>query len=259
MDKKLRHSPLTCVLAQIVFSPVAAISKYVPSFQDNIREQFPAFVEGKIYALNMPSLPVPGATLPVPQENTQWRFTNANEKQAFTLSTSSLSLFTNDYTSFTDFLNTLLWAVQKLHESVRLGIIERIGLRYLNTFNLSDADASRVLDPALCGLKIEHSTDYTYSMVDTIRHFEHQIDVRVRAVRTHDNALMPQEMMPFPVPVTVAEGPDVITLDIDGMATIHTQGLHLDAIRKKAEQVHDIIKGAFHKSIERTYFSEARR
>lgn len=125
---RLRNAPLVHVLAQVVFSPVLNWMERVPVLQERMIDLgFPRLRDGETTEITF----TPGS---IPQQKVQPRFDfiDRDQRTAFVLSESSLALHTTNYQTREPFLAKLQLGLEALKASMKVSLVERLGLRYID-------------------------------------------------------------------------------------------------------------------------------
>lgn len=137
----LSKNPLVLVLAQVRFSPVRTMDTYIPGIQEAFRRHgFPIERAGKIQQLTI----TPTGIQAVEQE--RWEFRNKDERWSVTVLQDSVVLQTTSYGKFEDFAEKLEAAVKTVFDQTeqdKLGIIQRVGLRYIDIIQPRDGESYR--------------------------------------------------------------------------------------------------------------------
>lgn len=138
MKRKCRYEPLAAqplvlVLCQVRFSPVRKMDQYIPAIQDVFRRNgFPIERAAKVHQVTF------GASGSVPvqvSEQQRWDYRNRTETWSILVMEDSVVLQTTNYDRFEGFAEKLRLAVQTVlteSEHDQLGVIERVGLRYID-------------------------------------------------------------------------------------------------------------------------------
>jgi uncharacterized protein (TIGR04255 family) len=138
----LGKQPLVLVLCQARFSPVRKLAEYIPAIQEAFRRQgFPIERAGKIQQVNI----TPGGVQVVEQD--RWEYRTKDERWSVTLLQDSVALQTTGYERFEGFAEQLATAVRtvlKTTEQDQFGVVERVGLRYINVVQPRDGEDYRV-------------------------------------------------------------------------------------------------------------------
>ena len=135
MQRKCRYvplakQPLVLVLGQVRFSPVRKIADYIPGIQEAFRRHgFPIERAGRIQQLTI------GPTGVHASEQERWEYRTKDEQWSVTVLQDSLVLQTTAYERFEGFaqrLDAALKTVLEQTEQDKFGIIQRVGLRYID-------------------------------------------------------------------------------------------------------------------------------
>ena len=126
----LSQNPLVLVLSQVRFSPVRKIGDYIPGIQEAFRRHgFPIERAGKFQQLTI----TPAGVHAVEQE--RWEYSTKDEQWSVTVLQDSVVLQTTAYQRFEAFAEKLEVAVKTVLEQTeqdKLGLILRVGLRYVD-------------------------------------------------------------------------------------------------------------------------------
>jgi uncharacterized protein (TIGR04255 family) len=126
----LSKQPLALVLIQARFSNIPYLDKNLPEIQDVYRRLgFPLM--DRVQALSWELRPEG----PFQTAIVQWRFTRADGKTSIILDQNQILLQTSVYTSFEAFISdfmSMLGSLMRLTEHDTLGLIQRLGLRYVD-------------------------------------------------------------------------------------------------------------------------------
>jgi len=145
----LRRTPLIYVVSQIRFSAVVSISKYVPAIQEKLRQQYPWFQEGKIQEFVFQAQGTPNVSF-----SDRYEFLQRDKRTGVVLTSNSVALHTNKYESYELFEVEFSTALNAIHETLGIGLVERIGLRYVDLVRLgANEQWSQYLNPGLLGLE----------------------------------------------------------------------------------------------------------
>ena len=126
------NQPQKFVLAELRFSPVLQIAKYIPDIQDELRRQFPIATKQNDQPVDTNS----GSYL---DSNLDWwAFISVNRKSAIVVNRERLVYMTAKFPRFDDFLGTCKYAIETIKHIVEPGLILRISLRYGNLINVND-------------------------------------------------------------------------------------------------------------------------
>jgi uncharacterized protein (TIGR04255 family) len=127
---QLSNSPLLLVIAQVRFSSVLQIAKFIPEIQERLRGQgFPKFrpVQQQSFQIGPPG------TLSANESPTlSWEFLDRDDRKSVVLETGSIAFVVTDYSIFESFRDGLEIALSAISEVAKPSLRERIGLRYVN-------------------------------------------------------------------------------------------------------------------------------
>lgn len=123
---KLANPPLVVVICQVRISPVLKMSQYIPSIQEELRlNGFPRFAMREQRELTIgPEVKL--QTTPI------WRFADKDNTSAIVIGSDFAALETNRYSCFEDFCKSFEMSLDVLSRIVKLGLWNRLGLRYVN-------------------------------------------------------------------------------------------------------------------------------
>ena len=151
----LPGSPLVAVLAQIRFSTIAAMEKYVPAIQDELRRKgFPRFREEVVEEVAWVFRSADGTPSMDTRSQKQWEFSNADNTWSIRLAPDAVTLATSEYVTYeAPFEQHLTVALDAIHSQVTLQLITRCGLRYIDLIKPEDGYGfGHYLDERLLGL-----------------------------------------------------------------------------------------------------------
>ena len=160
MQRKCRYKPLSArplVLCQVRFSPVRQMDQYIPTIQEVFRRRgFPIERAGKVHQVTF----TPSGSAPVQLTELQrWDYRNKDETWSILLTHDTVILQTTAYTRFEDFIERLQMAVHTVlaeSEHDELGVVHRVGLRYIDVVRPSGGKDFRFyLRPGLHGVPDE--------------------------------------------------------------------------------------------------------
>jgi uncharacterized protein (TIGR04255 family) len=146
----LRNAPLIYVVAQVRFSAIVAIEKFVPEIQEKLRHKgFPRFARGQVMEIALQ----PDGT---PKFNAveRYEFQDKDARLGIVLQSNSLAVHTNNYLNYEKFEEEIKTALIEVHRVVGINLSERIGLRYVNLIRLQEAEKwADYLHEGLLGLE----------------------------------------------------------------------------------------------------------
>ncbi|WP_081619749.1 TIGR04255 family protein [Thioalkalivibrio sp. ALJT] len=190
--------PLCYALAQVRFNPVPGMAEYVPRLQDALRrEGWPEFVPQKSQSFEVKQ--VEGQEPAVRSlERERWVFSNAEASEGFILQPDSLVFHTTGYRGFKELLGSMLRGMERLHETVELQFISRVGLRYLNVVDPASMGGSgldELVPERLLGLSASQGAGLRHSFSETV--FEQdKTTVVSRALVSPRGVVWPPDLQP---------------------------------------------------------------
>lgn len=162
MRRKCRYEPLSAqplvlVLCHVRFSPVRQMERYIPAIQEVFRRNgFPIERAGMVQQVTFDTR----SSAPVQVVEQQcWEYRNRDETWSILIMQDSVILQTTAYTRFEEFAERLQLAVGTVlaeSEQDRLGVVHRVGLRYIDVVRPSaDKDFRFYLRQGLHGIPDE--------------------------------------------------------------------------------------------------------
>lgn len=150
----LRQQPLVLVLAQVRFSALRRMADYVGAIRDDFRRTgFPIEHDEKVQQITVSAAGV-NVT-----EQVQWVSRTTDERWSLILAENAVVLQTTAYERFEDFagkLSAALHTVRTHTEQEAWGVVERVGLRYVNLVRPREGEDHRMyLRPGLHGVSDE--------------------------------------------------------------------------------------------------------
>jgi uncharacterized protein (TIGR04255 family) len=145
----LSHAPLIYVVAQVRFSAVVAIEKYVPEIQEKLRHKgFPRFLKAQVQEV---ALQIDAA--PKLSTSDRFEFQDKDASLGIVLQSNSVAVHTNRYSNYEAFEEHIKTALMAVNRVVGISLSERIGLRYVNLIRLKPNEVWReYLHEGLLGL-----------------------------------------------------------------------------------------------------------
>jgi uncharacterized protein (TIGR04255 family) len=134
------------VVAQVRISPVFMMAKYLPEFQDQLRlEGFPKFRKGIVQEI------VIDPQKPRVESSERFEFLAGDETLGIIVAQDAITLHTTRYSVFEEFLERFLFTLRCVHSAVNIGIVERVGLRYVDL--IRDSGRMKINDFIQSGLQ----------------------------------------------------------------------------------------------------------
>lgn len=242
---RLSRTPLIYVVSQIRFSAVVSIGKYIPAIQEKLRQQYPWFQEGKIQEFVFQAQGTPSVTF-----SDRFEFLQKDKRSGIVLTANSVALHMNKYKSYDVFEAEFSTALSAIHEMVGIGLVERIGLRYVDLVRLGpDEQWSDYLNPGLLGLE---ATTVGMTSLTSQYHCMGKTDVGTMAFRyTQSENPMPPDL----TPVALKYDGDLLNnkeigtvLDFDHFSE-QTRDFELEPIIAAIGGLHDNLDRAFRSAV----------
>ena len=247
MGTPLKNPPVYYTVVQVRFSAILALPDFLPAIQEGFRKAgYPDFAPRSVTVLQFgPGGPV--VTTPKTITHEQYSFTNVAKTHSFVLDAYSLSLQSTNYDQVETFYDVFLNGLRLIHATVQLGLVERIGLRYLDRVTPRRGDALELyLIPEVLGLaksklgKTVHTYSETMTDVDGV--------TLVSRVITQEGAIaFPPDVQPLELVVakrfTEYEGRHAI-LDTDGYVTLR-EAFTEEQVTKQFKAIHLAISASF--------------
>lgn len=198
------------VLTQVKFSAVMALEKFIPDIQEQLRHKgFPRFVQGQMQEIMLtPNSP------PKFSVTDRYEFQDKDERVGIVLTTNSVAVQTNSYASFEQFEDIFTTALIVVNRVLRIGLWERIGLRYVDLVRPSENETlGQYLNPGLVGIDpksvgVKHWTS----------RFEQKGTTELGTLVTRCTQLpqiLPPDLFPSTLKYSVALKPDEIATLLD--------------------------------------------
>lgn len=261
MKRKCRYvplskQPLVLVLGQVRFSPVRRITDYIPAIQEEFRRHgFPLERAGKVQQLIFG----PGGGVPVQMvEEQRWEYRTKDETWSVLVTQDSVVLQTTAYEKFEGFADKLLHAVGTVltkTEQDQLGVVQRVGLRYVDVVQpREDEDFRFYLRPGFHGAADEvfqagtHRLHVESTGKTSVGEVEGTMVVRV--VQNDQGFLLPPDLIgAAPKHTPRAEPGELITLvDMDH----YIEGTFDPSAKwvvARAYEIHDHLIETFHNHV----------
>jgi uncharacterized protein (TIGR04255 family) len=249
----LSKQPLVLVLCQVRFSPVRQMADYIAAVQEEFRRRgYPIERTGKVQQLTI----TPAGVQAVEQQ--RWEYRTKEETWSILVLEDSVVLQTTAYERFEGFaeqLHLAVGTVLRRTEQDRLGVIQRIGLRYVDLIQPRPGEDFRVyLQPGLQGVADQVFRAGTHRLhiesigTTEIEDMEGTMIVRV-AQNDQGYDVPPDLVSAAPIHTSRAKPGEVVTLvDIDHYVE-GTFEPSVDWIIAKAYKLHDHVIEAFHNHV----------
>ncbi len=254
----LSKKPLALVLGQIKFSPIANISDFIPKIQGSFRKSgFPQLSTQEISVFELGPQGIKKSTaLP------QWRFETASREAVILVDQEQTTIQTVEYNDFETFIKNFLQVfntVSKITEHDKYGIINRIGLRYINQIrkqNENDTIES-YLRPALQGMDcLQYSNTKKQYSISTIGKTAlpcgYDGTLAIRIIRGEPGLDLPPDLLSSAPAARrhIDQNEDIAIIDMDHYwVGSHGPAFDINLIEKIFFQLHDSIIDGLHTSV----------
>ena len=247
---RLPRSPLVYVVAQVRFSAVVSVEKFVPEIQEKLRHKgFPRFLRSQLPELNF-VLPNP---TPKVSFTERFEFQNKEADLGIVLTSNFFAVHTNNYKNYEEFEKNISSAIDAIDGSLNLSIVERMGLRYVDLVRpKQDEKWDTYLQPGLLGVDPEKIG----IVRDWIRRLEFQGDTElgklvIRCAQT-DQALPPDLQPPsLKYSLTLEPGEIAACLDFDHFSE-RSADFDPQTVLTMIGDLHDHLDRAFRNSVTTT-------
>ena len=250
MGRKMRQAPVYFTLVQARFNAILALDSYVPKIQNQLRVHgFPDTQKGVLATFNL-NMGTPNEAGPqqVPvSQVTRYTFGNMDKTAGFILDQGALSFQTTNYDTFENFSETFLKGLKSVHEAVKLGYTDRIGVRYLDAvYPKKDEGLSEYLNEAVLGLYGRLDGDLVHAFSETQAR-NGSVNVIARTIIQSGPIGFPPDLQPVGLVIAerfrMLDGPHAI-LDTDGSHD-HRDVFDLRQIETHLSTVHSAVIKTF--------------
>ena len=246
MDK-LRHSPLIYVLAQVRIGAILQMADYVPQIQERLRKAgYPLYREGEIHEVRFVAEKLDSLRMQ------RWHFDNIASNAGFLVQTGSVVFHTTAYETHEDFFAKLEQGLAIIHEVAGIGVVERIGLRYLDAVQADDDhDLGDYLQPGIRGLDLSAIgalQPQQFASLVSETQAGGKLVVRIR--QQTEGEILPPDLQPPDLVETKTFDPGKPTaiLDYDHFIEQVTP-FSLAEIMQTFGKLHTVVSGAFQNSV----------
>ena len=132
--RKLEASPLVSVLMEVRFSTVLSLANYIPEIQDKVRADYPLFKKEveQLIELDSNGLKI--------EKVDKFVFSSKDKASSFQLTPNRLIFITKKYGEFGSFRERCERLLNDVAGVMKLGLYERLGLRYSNCIKVEGDD-----------------------------------------------------------------------------------------------------------------------
>lgn len=251
MHQKLTKSPIKYALAQVRFSNIESIKKYIPEIQDKIRQDFPIFKKITIHALEMRG----DNNQPSPSIIHQFHFMDKDQVTGVLLDETSVTIHTSKYNQFDDLATKLENVLTKVNEILSISLFMRLGVRYINVI---ESNLGEYIKMGLLGFHLEgkHFDNNKYLISTELSQKGEKGLIRIKSTLVGDkeifagepNVLLPLELSTIAnfLSFTHYNQPKDKFLMIDIDHSTNTKGdFEVETIMKNIKELQDATYHAF--------------
>jgi uncharacterized protein (TIGR04255 family) len=222
----LKDTPLVRVIAQLRFPPILSIedTKFVASFQEAIREEYPILqpVQAQNLIFNSENA-VSSST------STTWCFSDVDRIWRISLANNAVTIDTTKYVSRKEFLSRLEKLLNLLDERFQLSQIERFGMRYIDRVSGQNLhEISSLIKPEMAGIISSDLQEYMQQILHESV-FVLPVEEALIAARW---GIVPGNVTFDPYSIEAINEPSWI-LDLD-MSSTKEQLFNIDSLMQKA-------------------------
>ena len=250
----LSKHPLVLVLAQVRFSPIRQMERYVAEIQEEFRRhEFPIERSEKVQEVTF------GLTAKVPvqvAEQQRWEYRTRDEGWGTLVTENSVLLQTTAYGRFEEFAAKLERSVRTVLETTehdRFGVIERIGLRYVDVVQPRPSEDFRFyLRPGFHGVADEvfqgSAQLHMQATGQTVVGDDRGV-MLVRIIQNDQGILVPPDLVAAgPRPGRAQAGELVTLIDMEHYMDGRFEP-DVDWLMEKAYRLHDHLVETFHDNV----------
>lgn len=251
----LERPPLVLAVCELRFPRELSVADEtaVAPFQKTLKGQYP--ILQKVPEVSVSVLLGPAATQVQPQSRSfRWEFTDLKGIWTVTLSQETLSLGTRTYASFGDFLDRLGPVVEALINLMGVGVLTRIGLRYINEIRLTDMAYEDAIQPVMLGpiAVPQISSAVAQAIQEILLRFDDGHGVNIR------HGLIPEGTTVQPKPGTEPPKGNFYLLDFDAYRQFPLPGgmiANSEAVRQYVDTFNKVIYRLFRMATTDEYIS----
>ena len=242
--EKLTNQPLVIALAEFRFSTILTMEKFVSSFQEHLRQDFPLFSDSETQEMVFDSN---GINL---NTSKGWLFVSSNKKRAFKLDKDRIIFMTSEYDRFPSFWKDCKKAIIFIEKKIKPSLLLRIGLRYSDLINESEipGEVEKYVDISVCDDgKLSKIGEQLHATKETF--LKTPIGYMVsRSLYGYSNLPVWHDLAEPPITIKKSESVSKrVLLDFDHfwVAENETVKFNVDFIEKKIDALHEISREAF--------------
>lgn len=245
--EKLSQSPLIYVLAQVRIGAILQMAEYVPQIQERLRKEgYPLFREGEIREVRF------GPEQPDLTRTQRWHFDSIARNAGFLLQTGSIVFHTTAYDTHEAFFAELERGLSIIHEAVGIGVVERLGLRYVDAFQADPGHAlAEYFQPGISGIRLEEIGAATPRLsINLVAETAIGGRLVVRLIQNTGGWFLPPDLQPPELTVKKEFAPDgeVAVLDYDHFIE-RIEPFSVEDIVRGFVDLHGMVSKAFEKTV----------
>ncbi|MGL6195142.1 MAG: TIGR04255 family protein [Thermoguttaceae bacterium] len=246
---KLPRSPLVLVAAQVRFSPIEDVQKYIKTIQDDLRTAgFPYCEQSTV-----PQITVMGGQGFQVSQAEQWHFADKKKQNNIVLSKNAITVHSVNYDTFDQFLLQVLESAKKVSVILQLpefGLLERTSLRYVNLmYPLDGVAPEKMIQSEYTGGFIDGNNEVQLRQVIMERKTSEGM-VRTIILKPNDlnNVLGEFQAIRLNQP-KFTQGKDFLILDIDHQKPMQGEDFSIDLVHSVLKSLHDEVDVLFFEKI----------
>lgn len=253
MSKKLSRAPVFFTIIQARFNAIPKLNEFAPSIQEKFGKCGYSDSQTSILRTLNISFATPSDSSPQQEPiNSLTQFTSSNFKltESLILDHSSLTLQTTEYDTFEKLSKSFLDALRIVHELVGgIAFIDRLGLRYLNTFKgKNDEKITNYVCEGVVGLFDSPERQVSHTFTETVYKRENA-SVTARAILRDGPFGFPADVQPGSMTVG-SRFKEIMgihaMLDID-CSTLSREIMDWENVVAGLRNIHDQAEDAFKK------------
>ncbi|ENE3282537.1 TIGR04255 family protein [Escherichia coli] len=256
-SNRMSNAPVYYVLAQVKFTPIKAMKKYVDDIQEALRLRgYPLFERREamqmVFDVNTPG-ESPQPSFEMVQ---QWYMSDITKTSGFVLGNDFITFQTTDYKEHEPFFKALMEGLSVVIEHANPALLTRLGLRYLDAVIPSEGEK---IEQYLCnGL---HGVDLDLSPIQSVNEMVFQTNVGpvistgflvTRLHKMFGQLSFPPDILPFGVEMLERFRSDKALWHgiIDTDHYVEGNMLpEIDSIEQQFNSLHGVVKESFNKMV----------
>ena len=246
-SSKLKDAPLVYVLAQVRYSPILSMEKYIPDIQERVRKIFPKYRKAVLQSLTVGA----GDQAPDLSKVDRWEFSNKDSDTGFVIQADSFVFHTTNYNKFEDFIEQFKFTLTHVQDAIDVSLVERIGLRYVDAIEpKAGEELGGYMVPGLYGFPLaELNAGMLISHTEAVAKTEVGTLI-LKATQKRDNRVLPPDLSPVGITVrrSIPDDRPTAIIDFDHYCE-QSVDFAVDEIIKKITQLHDVTSIAFRATI----------